>query len=90
MPVSFAIKLGVLRDSRIAAFWSLVVMGILVENRFVVRQSVSTSLRPVPILPPLHRLLLFRRLLFLALVLIFLAAFVAHCMILSYCTSSFE
>jgi hypothetical protein len=47
------------------------------------QQSVSMSLRPVLILFSLHHLSLFRRLLFLALVLIFLAAFVAHWMILS-------
>jgi hypothetical protein len=42
------------------------------------------SLWPVLILFPLHHLSLFRRLLFFALVLIFLAALVAHWMILSY------
>jgi hypothetical protein len=56
----------------------------------VVRQSVSTLLRPVLIVLHFHRLFLFCRLLFLALVLIFLAAFVSHWVILSCCPSSFE
>jgi hypothetical protein len=56
----------------------------------VASKRVSTSLRPVLILLPFRRLFLFHRLLFLALVFVFLAAFVSHRVILSYCHSSFK
>ena len=56
-----------------------------VESRFRLR-----GLWPVLILVPFHLLFLFRCLLFLALVLIFLATFVSHCVILSIFQSSFE
>src|SRR6478736_6035059 len=46
---------------------------------------VSTSLGPILVLLPFHRLFLFHRLLFLALVLVFLAAFVSHRVVLSCC-----
>jgi hypothetical protein len=63
------------------------------DGWFLISKSITENGRclrlwPVPILLPFHLLFLLRRLLLLALVLVFLAAFVAHCVILS-CGQSF-
>jgi hypothetical protein len=60
------------------------------RTTLVASNRMSTSLRPVLILLPFHRLFLFHRLLFLALVLVFLATFVSHRAILSCCQLSFK